>query len=98
MTKSTLHKVFIHLEAGLSYQFHTAWPHIIKIIACAFGCFANRVTFPVVANCVNSLANLRESEQFDYIREADIAIGRAIRTFGPKLIIECIRLNITGDE
>lgn len=90
--------MFFVLIKGLSYQFHTAWPYIIKIIGVAFGCFSNRVTFPVVANCIHSLANLRESEQFDYIREADVAVGRAIRTFGPKLVIECIGLDITGDE
>ena len=46
----------------------------------------------------SSLANLRESDQFDYKKEADYAIGRAIQTFGPRLVIECIPLHITGDE
>ena len=98
MSKSTLHKIFTHLETGLSYQYHNAWPHIIKIIGTAFTCFGHPSTFVVVAKCLHSLANLRESEQFDYIKEADSAISRAIKTYGPKLVIDCIRLDITGDE
>jgi hypothetical protein len=98
MGKCLLHKIFAHIEAGLSYQYHNAWSFIMKILACAFTSFKSRETFVVVDKCIHSLANLRESEQFDYKKEADLAIGRAIITYGPRLIMDCVKLEITGDE
>lgn len=98
LSKSLLQRMFTHIEAGLSYQYHNAWAHIMQILGCAFTSFKSVETFPVVDKCIHSLANLRESEQFDYKKEADMALGRAIRTYGPKLIIDCVKLHITGDE
>ena len=96
--KSLLGKMFTHIEAGLSYQYHASWSFVMKILACAFTSFKHRDTFVIVEKCLSSLANLKESEQFEYKKEADLAIGRAIKTFGPKLVIDCIPLQITGDE
>jgi ribosomal RNA-processing protein 12 len=96
--KSLLNKIFSQLENGLSYQFHESWLFVMKILTCAFTSFKHRDTFPVVEKCLASLANLRESDQFEYKKEADMAIGRAIQTYGPKLMLECISLEITGDE
>ena len=96
--KSLLSKVFTHIESGLSYQYHTSWIFVMKILACAFTSFKHRDTFIVVEKCLSSLANLRESDQFEYKKEADFAIGRAIQNYGPKLVIDCIPLQITGDE
>jgi ribosomal RNA-processing protein 12 len=70
----------------------------MKILSTVFTVFKHRDTFVIVEKCLSSLANLRESEQFDYKKEADFAIGRAIQTYGPKLVIDCIPLHITGDE
>jgi hypothetical protein len=86
------------MEAGLSYQYHTSWTFVMKLLACAFNCFKHPATFEIVHGCLGSLANLRESEQFEYKKDADLAIGRAIQTYGPRLVLECIELNITGDE
>lgn len=98
LTKSLLQKIFSHVESGLSYQYHMSWIFVMKILASSFTCFKNRNTFPVVEKCLSSLANLRESEQFDFKKEADIAIGKAVQTYGPKLVIDSIDLKITGDE
>ncbi len=48
--------------------------------------------------CLASLATLRDSDQFSYKSEADYAISKAIKTYGPQLVLESIKLNITGDE
>ena len=98
LKKSLLVKIFQHVEAGLSYQYHASWCFIMKILATAFTAFKHRDMFVVVDKCLSSMGNLRESEQFEYKKEADFAISRAIQTFGPKLVIECIPLHITGDE
>ena len=96
--KSLLGKIFSHIETGLNYQYHTSWNFVMKILACAFTSFKHRDTFVIVEKCLSSLANLRESEQFEYKKEADLSIGKAIKTYGPKLVIDCIPLQITGDE
>ncbi len=96
--KTILSRVFSHVESGLSYQFHSVWIFVMKILACAFTSFKSPHTFVVVESCIKSLALLRESDMFDYKKEADLAIGRAIQNYGPKLIIDCIPLGITGDE
>ncbi len=70
----------------------------MKVLATAFTSFKHCDTFIIVDKCLASLANLRESDQFDYKKEADYAIGRAISTFGPRLVLTCIPLHITGDE
>ncbi|RNA27286.1 RRP12 isoform X2 [Brachionus plicatilis] len=98
LAKALLHKIFSHVEAGLSYQYHMSWIFVMKILASTFTCFKNRETFPIVEKCLSSLANLRESEQFDFKKEADIAIGKAVQTYGPKLVIDSIDLKITGEE
>ena len=97
-SSSLLHKIFASIESGLSYKFHASWPHVMKVLACAFAAFGDRRAFPVVAKCLGSLANLRCSEQFTFKKEADTSIGRAIQTFGPKLVLDCIPLDITGNE
>jgi ribosomal RNA-processing protein 12 len=96
--KSLLAKIFSHIENGLSYQFHETWLFVMKVLACAFTSFKHRDTFVIVEKCLSSLGNLRESEQFTYKKEADFAIGRAIQTYGPKLMLDCIPIDITGDE
>ena len=97
-SRSLLGKIFSNIEAGLSYQYHLAWPFVMRILATVFTCFKHQDTFIVVDKCLASMANLRESEQFTYKKEADFAIARAIRTYGPSLILQCIPLHITGDE
>jgi hypothetical protein len=96
--KSMLHKIFSCIETGLGYQYHMSWIFVMKILACAFTSFKSSETFIVVEKCLSSLGNLRESDQFTYKKEADLAIGRAIQTYGPRLMLECIPLNITGNE
>jgi ribosomal RNA-processing protein 12 len=96
--KSLLGKIFSHIETGLSYQYHASWSYVMKILACAFTSFKHCDTFLIVEKCLSSLANLKESEQFEYKKEADLSIGKAIKTYGPKLVIGCIPLEITGDE
>ena len=96
--RALLVKMFAHVSAGLSYQYHTSWSFVMRILAVVFTCFKHRDTFEVVHDCLASLANLRESEQFTYKKDADLAIARAIKTYGPRLILQCMPLQITGDE
>merc|ERR1719215_156635 len=60
--KALLSKIFQHIGSGLSYHFHESWCFIMKILATVFTSFKHRDTFVIVESCLNSLANLRESD------------------------------------
>ena len=47
---------------------------------------------------LESLAQLRSSQNFDFEAELDVVIGRAVSVLGPRRVLEAIPLNITGEE
>lgn len=96
--KTLLYRIFACIENGLGFKYHMSWKFVMKILSCVFTSFKSAETFEIVEKCLASLGNLRESDQFTYKKEADLAIGRAIQTYGPKLMLECIPLNINGNE
>ena len=44
------------------------------------------------------MADLRDSHQFPHKGDLDYAVGMAIRTMGPKRVLEAIPLRITGEK
>jgi hypothetical protein len=42
------------------------------------------------------LAGLRATKDFSFLAELDATVGKAIRVFGPKQILQVIPLNLTG--
>lgn len=46
--------------------------------------------------CLSSLASLRGTKDFSFLPELDTAVGKAIRVFGPKNILQVIPLHLTG--
>lgn len=51
-----------------------------------------------MGTCLKSLANLRDTNNFGYIAELEITVGKAIRALGPEIVLKVIPLNITGKE
>lgn len=98
LEKCLLNRIFNTIQNGLNYQYHSGWLYVMQILASAFSSFEDVNSFVIVKECLTSLANLRQSEQFSFKNEADYALSKAIKTYGPKLILEAINLNITGDE
>jgi len=47
--------------------------------------------------CLRSLADLRDSHRFPYKSLLDKAVGMAVQSMGPKLVLDAIPLQITGD-
>jgi ribosomal RNA-processing protein 12 len=48
------------------------------------------------SQCLSSLAGLRSTKDFSFLAELDATVGKAIRVFGPKHILQVIPLNLTG--
>ena len=47
---------------------------------------------------LESLAQLRASDNFDFEAELDLVVGRAVSVLGPRRVLEAVPLNITGEE
>jgi hypothetical protein len=52
--------------------------------------------FRFYVQCLLSLAGLRATKDFSFLAELDATVGKAIRVFGPKQILQVIPLNLTG--
>nr|KAG5693709.1 hypothetical protein BaRGS_008351 [Batillaria attramentaria] len=84
-SQTSVHKIIRALEAGLSYQFHATWDLVLQLLA-------------VALECLSSMADLRETAHFSYKAEVDAAVGKAVRSMGPRLVLDAIPLKITGQE
>ena len=51
-----------------------------------------------VPQSLQSLADLRSTPRFPYSGELDLAIGGAVESMGPELVLGAVPLNITGNE
>lgn len=48
--------------------------------------------------CLQSLCDLRLSPHFPYTTEVDRAVGAAVSTMGPEVLLEAVPLEIDGKE
>ena len=44
------------------------------------------------------MADLRDSVNFDFRTDVDVAVGKAIKSMGPRKVIGALSLKITGNE
>lgn len=47
---------------------------------------------------LQSLADLRSTPHFSFSGELDLAVGAAVETMGPQVVLDVVPLNITGYE
>uniref|UniRef100_A0A3Q3MIK7 Ribosomal RNA processing 12 homolog n=1 Tax=Labrus bergylta TaxID=56723 RepID=A0A3Q3MIK7_9LABR len=86
-------KMFRIVEEGLSYRFHASWPFVLQILG-SFYEFS--YSFFVPSQSLQSLADLRSTPQFPFSGELDLAVGGAVETMGPEVVLGAVPLNITG--
>ncbi|KAK7479159.1 hypothetical protein BaRGS_00029600 [Batillaria attramentaria] len=96
-SQTSVHKIIRALEAGLSYQFHATWDLVLQLLAVALEVFG-KVCPTLLKQCLSSMADLRETAHFSYKAEVDAAVGKAVRSMGPRLVLDAIPLKITGQE
>nr|CAD7457370.1 unnamed protein product [Timema tahoe] len=92
-----LAKMFNTVENGLKYQFNLAWNHVLLVLAAMFetcGATCSKFMLP----CLKSLADLRDSYKFSYTNELEHAVGKAVKSMGPEVVLQVIPLQITGEE
>ena len=51
-----------------------------------------------MTKCLQSMCDLRSTHHFPYTQELDKTVGMAIKTMGPKVVLDAVPLQITGDE
>ncbi|XP_071577091.1 RRP12-like protein [Temnothorax nylanderi] len=90
-----LRRVVETLREALSYRYLGAWRHVLHLTAVLFqvaGKLAAAGRLEQLANLVETLGNLRDFHDFAYNREAEYAIGAAIRAMGPRLVLNILPL------
>ncbi|XP_028278467.1 RRP12-like protein [Parambassis ranga] len=88
-------KMFRIVEEGLSYRFHASWPFVLQILGCFYK-VAGKKAHPIMTKSLQSLADLRSTPQFPFTGELDLAVGGAMESMGPEVVLGAVPLNITG--
>uniref|UniRef100_A0A673BP20 Ribosomal RNA processing 12 homolog n=1 Tax=Sphaeramia orbicularis TaxID=375764 RepID=A0A673BP20_9TELE len=88
-------KMFRIIEEGLSYRYHSSWPFVLQILGCFYK-VAGKKAHPIMTKSLQSLADLRTTPHFPFSGELDLAVGGAVESMGPEVVLGAIPLNITG--
>ncbi|XP_062352391.1 RRP12-like protein isoform X3 [Cinclus cinclus] len=90
-------KMFRSVEEGLTYRFHAAWEQVLRVLEIFFET-CGKQCHPIMRKCLQSLCDLRLSPHFPYTAEVDQAVGAAVSTMGPEVVLETVPLEINGKE
>uniref|UniRef100_A0A663MCZ3 Ribosomal RNA processing 12 homolog n=1 Tax=Athene cunicularia TaxID=194338 RepID=A0A663MCZ3_ATHCN len=90
-------KMFRSVEEGLTYRFHAAWDEVLRVLEVFFET-CGKQCHPIMRKCLQSLCDLRLSPHFPYTTEVDQAVGAAVSTMGPEVLLEAVPLEIDGKE
>ncbi|KAM5271620.1 RRP12-like protein isoform 2-T2 [Ctenodactylus gundi] len=90
-------KMFRAVEEGLTYKFHAAWSSVLQLL-CVFFEACGRQAHPVMKKCLQSLCDLRLSPHFPHTAALDQAVGAAVTSMGPEVVLQAVPLDIDGSE
>ncbi|XP_067276745.1 RRP12-like protein [Pseudorasbora parva] len=90
-------KMFSIVEEGLSYRFHASWPFVLQILGCFYRAAGKR-GHPFMTKSLQSLCDLRATPQFPFSGELDLAVGCAVESMGPEVVLNAMPLLITGTD
>ncbi|NWI91526.1 RRP12 protein, partial [Pitta sordida] len=90
-------KMFRSVEEGLTYRFHAVWDKVLQVLEVFFET-CGKQCHPIMRKCLQSLCDLRLSPHFPYTSEVDQAVGAAVSTMGPEVLLEAVPLEIDGKE
>lgn len=90
-------KMFRAVEEGLTYKYHGAWNSVLQIL-CFFFDACGKEAHPIMKKCLQSLADLRLSPHFPHTASLDLAVGSAVASMGPEVVLEAVPLEIDGSE
>ncbi|KAJ8317039.1 hypothetical protein KUTeg_004943 [Tegillarca granosa] len=92
-----LHKIVKAVESGLSYQFYSSWGLVLQLFGVLYEVCGKQCP-KIFKKSLQSIANLRDSPKFPHKPELDHVFGCAIKTMGPRFVLEAVPLNITGEN
>ncbi|KAG9341086.1 hypothetical protein JZ751_019840 [Albula glossodonta] len=78
-------KLFHIVEEGLTYRFHASWPFVLQVLGCFY-------------KSLQSLSDLRSTPRFPFSGELDLAVGNAVESMGPEIVLAAVPLQITGTQ
>ncbi|CAK7299731.1 RRP12-like protein [Vulpes lagopus] len=90
-------KMFRAVEEGLTYKFHAAWGSVLQLLGIFFQA-CGKQAHPVMKKCLQSLCDLRLSPHFPHTAALDQAVGAAVASMGPEVVLEAVPLEIDGSE
>ncbi|XP_053168440.1 RRP12-like protein isoform X3 [Hemicordylus capensis] len=90
-------KMFRAVEEGLTYRFHAAWASVLQVVRAFFEACGQQC-HPAMHKCLQSLADLRGSPHFPHSILLDQAVGAAVATMGPEVVLQAVPLDIDGTE
>ncbi|XP_072661931.1 RRP12-like protein [Canis lupus baileyi] len=90
-------KMFRAVEEGLTYKFHAAWGSVLQLLGVFFQA-CGKQAHPVMKKCLQSLCDLRLSPHFPHTAALDQAVGAAVASMGPEVVLEAVPLEIDGSE
>ncbi|XP_044856219.1 RRP12-like protein isoform X2 [Mauremys mutica] len=90
-------RMFRAVEEGLTYRFHAAWASVLQVLR-AFFEVCGRQCHPFMRKCLQSLCDLRHSPHFPHTGELDRAVGAAVASMGPEVLLQAVALEIDGTE
>lgn len=95
--KTSIRKVFELFEKGLTYQYNPAWKRILHVLKVMFKS-SGHTCHEFMTKCLQNLAELRDSYNFPHVYELDFALGAAVRSMGPEIVLKYIPYQITFNE
>ncbi|XP_050002977.1 RRP12-like protein [Alexandromys fortis] len=90
-------KMFRAVEEGLTYKFHAAWSSVLQLLAVFFEA-CGKQAHPVMKKCLQSLCDLRLSPHLPHTAALDQAVGAAVTSMGPEVVLQAVPLEIDGSE
>ncbi|CAG9830042.1 unnamed protein product [Diabrotica balteata] len=89
--RSKVERCIQTIQLCLGYQYNASWHQVLHIVSVLF-----EVTGPncsdMLLGLLTNLAELRDSYKFSYNNELEHAVGAAIRSMGPEVVLEVITL------
>ncbi|KAJ8983810.1 hypothetical protein NQ317_008936 [Molorchus minor] len=89
--QSKLEKCINIIQLGLGYQFNTSWHQVLHVVSIMFEVMGANCS-DMLVDLLKSLAELRDSYKFSYNNELEHAVGAAVRSMGPEMVLSIISL------
>ena len=94
---SSFVKIFQHIEAGLGYKYAPVWDIVLQSLEYMYLSFGKSCGSVFRTN-IGSLIDLHETPAFPFMSSLEKAVGGAIKTLGPEMVLKERPLNLIRDE